>query len=188
MPLRTGNSWTYRVTDGSDIEEKTLRVGEQRLVGGDGPNADETAFEVTSQKGKSGTVSMVADLEGKVVRYIEDERDKDDQLERSYVWSPHRLYVDGTAEHREQGASWLEESEETSTKIGEEPELITLRERWMVAAARESVTVPAGTFDAIKLQKAGGTKLKTYWYVPGLGKVKETGGQTEELVHYDVKE
>ena len=34
--------------------------------------------------------------------------------------------------------------------------------------------------------KAGGSNLKTYWYVPGVGKVKETGGQTEELVSYEV--
>jgi hypothetical protein len=188
LPLVTGNSWTYRVTDGSDVDEKTISIGEQRTVGGDGPNAEALAFEVTSQKGKSSSVSMVADLDGKLVRYVEEERDKDGDVERSYVWTPHRVWVDGSDEHREEDASWLEEAEELSTKIDEEPEQSTLRERWTVLSARESVTVPAGTFDAIKLQKAGGSSLKTYWYVPGLGKVKETGGQVEELIDFDVKE
>jgi hypothetical protein len=188
LPLRTGNSWTYRVTDGADVDEKTLRVGERRSVGGDGPNADELAFEVTSQKAKSSSVSLVAELDRKIVRYTEEELDKGGDLTRSYEWSPHRVWIDGSEEHREEGASWLEEADEISTKLDEEPEQSTLRERWTVLSARESVTVPAGTFDAIKVQKAGGSSLKTYWYVPGLGKVKETGGQTEELTDYDVKE
>jgi hypothetical protein len=37
------------------------------------------------------------------------------------------------------------------------------------------------------LQKAGSSTAKTYWYVRGIGKVKETGGQTEELVSYEVQ-
>jgi hypothetical protein len=48
------------------------------------------------------------------------------------------------------------------------------------------VTVPAGTFHALILQKAGSSVAKTYWFVRGVGKVKETGGQTEELVEYHV--
>jgi hypothetical protein len=36
------------------------------------------------------------------------------------------------------------------------------------------------------LIKSTATGSKTYWYVPGVGKVKETGGQTEELVSFDV--
>ena len=41
----------------------------------------------------------------------------------------------------------------------------------------ETVEVPAGTFEhAIHFQKAG----KNYWYLRGVGKLKETGSQTEE--------
>ena len=61
------------------------------------------------------------------------------------------------------------------------------RDPWTVDAVSQMVTVPAGTFRAIVLTKAGGSSLKTYWYVPGVGKVKETGGQTEELVSYEVR-
>jgi hypothetical protein len=188
LPLVPGNRWTYRVTDDDEVTQKTVRVGASRTVGGDGPNAGATAFEVTSDKDGASAVSLVADLDGKIVRYTEDELSGKGKLERSYVWAPHRLYIDGTAEHVVAGASWLEEPEETSTKADEAAELSTLRERWQVIASQEKVTVPAGTFDALVVQKAGGVKLKTYWYVPGLGKVKETGGQTEELVDYDVKE
>ena len=56
----------------------------------------------------------------------------------------------------------------------------------LLNAAKVKVTVPAGTFDAVVLIKSTATGSKTYWYVPGVGKVKETGGQTEELVSFDV--
>jgi hypothetical protein len=46
--------------------------------------------------------------------------------------------------------------------------------------------VPAGTFDAIVLRKVGGSE-KRYWYVRGVGKVKETGGQVEELVSWSTE-
>lgn len=36
------------------------------------------------------------------------------------------------------------------------------------------------------LRKAGGSTAKTYWYVRGVGKVKEIGGQTEELSSFEV--
>ena len=59
-------------------------------------------------------------------------------------------------------------------------------DRWFVER-REMVTVPAGTFDALVLRKVSvAAAEKTYWYAPGVGKVKETGGQTEELTEYEV--
>ena len=49
------------------------------------------------------------------------------------------------------------------------------------------VTVPPDTYeDPVVIQKAGGSSLKTYWYVRGIGKVKEAGGQTEELASFTV--
>ena len=47
-----------------------------------------------------------------------------------------------------------------------DPSTATERDAWSVDSTSESVTVPAGTFDAIVLVKAGGSNLKTYWYVP----------------------
>ena len=63
---------------------------------------------------------------------------------------------------------------------------------WRVTGVNVSVTVPAGMFDnAIKIErdrpdKLG--KLRTYWLVPGVGKVREEGERTEELLRYEVKQ
>jgi hypothetical protein len=42
-----------------------------------------------------------------------------------------------------------------------------------------------GTFEhVIHFQKAGSGSTKNYWYLRGIGKLKETGSQTEELIDY----
>jgi hypothetical protein len=83
---------------------------------------------------------------------------------------------------------WVEEYQETKAPVGAAAETKTTRDVWNVDGVNQTVTVPAGTFtNAIVLIKSGGSSQKTYWYVPGVGKVKETGGQTEELTAYTVK-
>jgi hypothetical protein len=50
--------------------------------------------------------------------------------------------------------------------------------------------VPAGTFKAIRLHRTGtaaGASDKLYWFVRGVGKIKETGGsRSEELQSYSI--
>ena len=83
------------------------------------------------------------------------------------------------------GFSWLR-VQGNQASVGDTPALHELRSLGMRAVG-ESVTVPAGTFtDTVVLEKIGGSVLKTYWFARGVGKVKETGGQTEELVEYGV--
>ena len=186
LPLVKGNTWTYRVTDGDQVTEKTVTVGESQRIGGSGPNADERAFLVTSERESTTTLSFMASLDGRIVRYRDQEL-SGDQVDSDTSFSPHRLYIDGTDEHTREGASWPEEFEGTVSKPGKADETSTEREVWTVTATAEEVTVPAGTFRALVVTKAGGTKLKTYWYVRGLGKVKEIGGQIEELLEFDVE-
>jgi hypothetical protein len=189
LPWAAGNSWTYRVTDKDEgVTEKVTTIGDEETIGGDGPHADEKAFKVETKKGAMDqTISWQRDLDGKIVRMRElSYSAKTGELELEEYWDPYKLHIDGTAEHLKAGATWLEEYDETKVPAGASASTAVARDRWSVDSVSESVTVPAGTFDAIVLQKAGGSNLKTYWYVPGVGKVKETGGQTEELVSYKV--
>lgn len=189
LPLAEGNTWTYRVTDGDEVTMKTVSVGAEEAVGGDGPNKAERAFKTKSERDGEITLSWQAQVDGKVIRYRDQTTDKKSgEVSIDEYWDPYRVHVDGTEEHLVEGASWLEEFEETATKQGETKDSETVRERWTVLSESDEVTVPAGTFDAIVLQKAGGTKLKTYWYVPGVGKVKESGGQVEELSDYQIED
>jgi hypothetical protein len=186
MPWAVGNSWTYRVTDKDDGRStKVTTIEAEERVGGKGPHKDEMAFKVVTKKGESDqTISWQLEIGDKVVRYREQSFGaKSGELQLEEHWDPYKLHVDGTAAHRKAGATWLEVYEETKLPVD-----AASSTRWTVDSPDEVVSVPAGTFHAIVFQKAGGGSLKTYWYVPGVGKVKETGSQTEELVSYEVAE
>jgi hypothetical protein len=189
LPLREGNSWEYRVTNNGEVTTKVQTVHALEPVGGTGPNKDKMAFRMVTEKGElDETISWQAAEGDLVVRYREQAfHANTGELELEEHWEPHKLRVDGSPEHLVSGAEWREEYMETKIPADGSPSKTeTNRDVWLVDSESEEVTVPAGTFQAIVLQKAGGSTLKTYWYVPGIGKVKETGGQTEELVRYEV--
>jgi hypothetical protein len=158
-------------------------------VGGSGPHAEDVAFKVVTRKGEQDqTVSWQALQGDAVVRYREQSfHAATGELELEEHWDPYKLHFDGSAEHTMAGGSWLEAYEETKIPADAPEETHPEHERWTVDSPEEEVEVPAGTFRAVVVVKAGGGDPKTYWYVRGVGKVKETGGQTEELVDYRVE-
>lgn len=188
LPWKVGNTWTYQVTGDGEQTTKVVTLEAEEAVGGSGPNRDKTAIRQISLKGASDrTVSWHAVEGQRLLRYRElSFAAKTGEVELEEHWSPGKLHLDFTAAHTAAGASWLEDYQETKIEATGEPEVSAEHERWTVDAVDEVVTVPAGTFRALVLQKAGGDTLKTYWFVPGIGKVKETGGQTEVLVSYTV--
>jgi hypothetical protein len=189
LPWAVGNSWTYRVTEDGEVSDKVTTIGELEPVG-DGPSAEVEAYKVvTSKKNASDHTDSWQVPDGdRVVRYREQSFSASTgDLELDEYWEPHKLHVDWSAEHLVEGASWLEEYEETKLPVGDTESHSTRRDRWELESLAESVTVPAGTFDnAVVFRKVGAGSLKVYWYVPGVGKVKETGGQTEELMDYEL--
>jgi hypothetical protein len=93
-----------------------------------------------------------------------------------------------TEERLTEGAEWVEAYRETKLPVGLTPTTTHSTERWRVVAADEAVEVPAGTFQALVVEKISGAAAKRYWFVSGIGKVKETGTQTEELTDYELVE
>lgn len=196
LPWAVGNSWTYQVTKDGEVALKTTTIGDLEEVGGDGPNAAVMAYHVTTAKGtdlNDHTESWQApspDDDQRIVRYREQSFDASSgDLELDEYWDPEKLHVDGTAEHSAKGASWLESYAETKLKVGVSPTTHDVRERWTVLDDDETVEVPAGTFEhVIHFQKVGSSSTKDYWYLRGLGKLKETGSQTEELTEASLAE
>jgi hypothetical protein len=190
LPWAVGNSWTYQVDELGVLSTKVTTVGALEPVGGNGPHAATMANQVTTTKGASDrTVSWQAPLGDLIVRFREQAfQASTGQLAQEEHWSPPKLHLDMGSAHVVAGASWLEVYEETKQPVTGTPSVATARDRWTVLAVDQEVTVPAGTFRALVLQKAGGSTAKQYWYVRGVGKVKETGGQTEKLVSYQVEQ
>jgi len=195
LPWAVGNKWTYRVTKDGVTGLKTTTIGDLEAVGGDGPHAELMAYHVTTAKGddlNDHTESWQAPSEDepeRILRYREESYDATSgDLELTEFWDPAKLHVDGTAEHTSKGASWLEDYQETKLEVGLSPATHEVRERWTVLDDDATVEVPAGTFEhVIHLQKVGSSSSKEYFYLRGVGKLKETGSQTEELSEYELK-
>ena len=188
LPWKLGNKWSYKVTELGQVSQKITTIEVAELVGGTGPNSGKMAFKVVTKKGeKDQTISWQGPDGDRIVRYREQSFNATTgALELEEHWAPHKLHIDGSSARMMKDASWLESYQETKRPAGGNEATATAMDRWSVLADCETVQVLDKSWNAIKLQKAGGTTLKTYWYVPGIGKVKESGGQTEELVEYEV--
>lgn len=192
LPFAGGNTWTYDVTDSTGVRtRKVTTVGAEGPVGGTGPHAAQTAFAVVTVKadGADETRSWQGRDGDRIVRYREQGlAGVGGVVQIEEHWDPPKLRVDGSAARTAEGASWPEQTSETKIAAGTPDVTVQVTDLWEVVKAAESVTVPAGTFTATVLQKtAGSASVKRYWFVRGVGKVKETGTQTEELVEFDVE-
>jgi hypothetical protein len=191
LPWREGNSWTYRITKNGVVTEKTTVIGAEEPVGGVGPHADAQAFHVTTDKGAQDHTESwqapSASAPERIVRFREQAfAASTGKLDNEVHYDPEKLHVDGSPERTVAGATWLEKYAETSLVVGQPPSTHSVSERWTVIADDEKLKVPAGTFEGVvHLQKVGNS-TKEYWYARGVGKLKETGTQTEELTDYTV--
>jgi hypothetical protein len=216
VPLKMGNKWTYTVTevDGT-VSAKIQGVTAETVVGGMSPESATMAFKlVTGEKfdDKNGDVSYQNWADSRLLRYREISvgASSGNTKKEEYYSTPFKLRVWDDAEHLAVGKSWPEQyttfTVDTPKATGDagadvdggaapvDAGLVTTMETsldvWTVIALDEAVTVPAGTFKALVLEKvvpASGSDKK-YWFVRGIGKVKETGvaDQTEELSAYTV--
>lgn len=187
MPLATGNTWTFRVVD-PEVSTKTQTVGDLEDVGG--MHAGTQAFRMTTTKPNGEVLSWQADTGTGVVRYAEQDNSGTNTTAEEYT--PFRTRVDESDLHTAQGAMWTEDYTEHVSENGGAVTTTSKSETWTVMAVDELVTVPAGEFCALHLRRtstAGGIdgSDKSYWFVRGVGKVKEvSAGRTETLESYDV--
>ena len=184
-PLTRGTRWTYRITDPTrgTFEKQVEVMGEQTV-----PETSMKAIAVRSLQPHLEELSWQLELNGVVVRLREEDR-KAGALARVTTWSP--ATVKAIAQEQRVGWTFTSDIREL-TRLGDG----TTEDKdktyvWRVEAVNETVTTPAGTFtNAIRLKRARGDKEnqeRTYWLVPGIGKVKEDGERLEELVSYDIK-
>lgn len=190
-PLAVGFSWSYRVTDletGADATK--TRVIEALEDIGD-RKAGIQGFRMRVENANGYSVSWHEDLgeDVGVVRHREKAFDGN-VLEREEYYDAHKLRVSERPEHRVAGASWTETYLETRLEPGMPEEADEKVRTWTVEAVAESVTVPAGTFDALRVRRAspaGGTD-KILWLVEGIGMVREHDmieAEELELVTWD---
>jgi hypothetical protein len=177
LPVAVGYKWTYRVISASNVEStKVQTITESVVVDG------ETAYVFeTARANDRGTRSIQRLIDNRLLR-LSEESLQGGAVSARYRFSPIGLRIDG--DQISTGDIYMDthEKEELDAQgqvIATETKIHTFE----VEADKELVTVPAGEFEAIRIRRdREGGSSKTYWFVPGLGKIKEIGGQTEELV------
>ncbi|HWA71155.1 MAG TPA: hypothetical protein VG937_02410 [Polyangiaceae bacterium] len=204
LPVAVGNSWEYRVTDKDGVvTQKRTTVLDQEAVGGTGPNAAVMAFKVVTRKGADLNTETGLDKteswqgpdpkdSARIVRYRELSYGAMTQLlQLEEFWQPPRIHIDGSQMNTKAGAMWIETYVETKLPVGDvAPAPSEESDYWSVISPDEAIEVPNGRFEHTvhvrKIAATGGNEAKDYWYLRGVGKIKESGAQTEELTHYTV--
>jgi hypothetical protein len=186
LPWKVGNKWTYTVTEAGLVTQKITTIEAMEMVGGMGPNATKMANKIVTKKGMMDqTISWQALVGEKVVRYREQSFNEiTGMLDLEEHWDPYKLHIDGSAAQLVARTTWFENYKETKLNVGSQPITTMAMDVWQVAAECETVEVLGKTYLAYRITK-GSTDTKTYWYVPGVGKVKESGMQIEELVKFE---
>ncbi len=184
LPIAVGNTWTYRVVEGSEVSTKTQTVVEATTFEG------KPGYLLETRKGLIREVqSIQAEVDGVLVRY-EEKNFKNGELNEWDRYEPSMVRIDSNqlTEGLVYQTEHVKVSIDPDTAI--EVSRVTVQNRFTVEETADLVEVPAGRFTAIRVKRQDladlGRGFKTYWYVPGLGKVKETGGQTEELQSVDL--
>ncbi|ATB37455.1 lipoprotein [Cystobacter fuscus] len=186
-PLTQGSSWTYRIQEPSKgtFEKRVEVLGEQVV-----PETTMKAVAVLSTQPNKEEMSWQLELDGTVVRLREEDR-KQGKVSQVTTWNP--ATVKALSKPRALGWSYTSDVRELTLADDGTPEDKDKTYVWRVVGVNETVTTPAGTFtNAIRLERKRGDKVKpdddrTYWLVPGIGKVKEDGERLEELVSFDIK-
>jgi hypothetical protein len=171
FPIAVGNRWEYRLqdTDG-EIGTKIQTV----------TSTTEGGFVFKTVRGDRETYSVQqVDAEGRLVRISEHSTFLGEVVEKM-TFTPHDIRVD--VDSIELGGTYSQtylEDHDPSDGIVD----VEKTQTFTVDAVDELITVPAGSFRTVRIRRntVNGV-IKIYWYAIGVGKVKEAGGQLEELV------
>jgi hypothetical protein len=182
FPIAVGATWTYRVTSFDQRLEKTQSVTGTMELGG----AGEVSILETTRPGAL-TRSYQKDTGDEVVRYLEESFTGINNTPAGREqYAPYKLRVAKWL--YQEGATLTEQYHETSSDAAGAVSDVDKVEDWLVEGV-ETVVVEEGPSwpGAIRMHRTSRTTAsdKTYWFVEGIGKVKEQGSdQTEELLSY----
>jgi hypothetical protein len=190
LPLAVGATWTWRVTDSAGTSyDKSSTVEALEDIGGQ--KAGTMGFRVRTKGGGGDTLSWQQDTGTSIVRHREQDFHVDGSMKTDSFYMPFKLRVDESAAHLAAGVDYELAFTEIAKKIADgSTQTLQKGETWSVVSVDEQVTVPAGSFHCLHLHRvatddAAGAS-KDYWFARGVGKIKETGGQTEELASYSL--
>lgn len=176
IPLAVGHRWTYRVTSSSGVASSKIQtVTGTRAVGA------LTGYRVETSRDQDQGTHSVQVIEDGVLERVSEETIDAGVVKSRYLFEPFGVRIDS----RRTTAGDAYQDRHEKRKVDDGGAVLETEVKvhdFTVEAARELVDVPAGTFECVRVKRTEGDgSFKVYWYAPGIGKVKEVGGQTEEL-------
>lgn len=175
--MAPGWSWTYDTTDpladgGTQLGSKIVTVQTQEAVPG---KAGVTGWKLhTLVPGSQTQLTWQEESSIAIVRHRDDTFLLDGGVIDSTLYAPSKIRIRTVAADVMTAATYVENYAETVTQPGMQPSTATRMITWRVINGAEQITVPAGTFTAVHLErKRGATADKEYWFVRGVGKVRE---------------
>jgi hypothetical protein len=188
QPLVVGATWTYHVDDQGVAYDKASQVEGQEDLGG--TKAGTSGFKVRETVKESIQFTWYQVVDTGVVRHHDQMQDTSGRMLSDEWYDPYLLRTDESSAHLQAGATWTIDYTNTKTTTSKPTATIAHHETWTVDAMDDALTVPAGTFSALKVTRADSSdgSTKTQWFVRGIGKIREqtSAGHTEELSAYQV--
>jgi len=186
QPMVVGANWAYNVTDTGVAYTKNSKVEALEDIGG--MAAGTMGYKVSETIKTSTQLTWYEATASDVRRHHDQQTDANGIMTSEDWYTPYDLRVDESSDHVTAGAAWTLSYMDAHTSASKPASTKTITENWTTDAANETVTVPAGTFSALKITRtntADGT-AKSQWFVPGVGKIREsnTTGHLEELQSY----
>lgn len=179
FPLVPGATWRYRFTATLETTEQTVTVMPAETIDG------VAQFPVLTEKAHGVRITgWFEDRGQQVVRHRELSIDGDGDPFGDETWEPGRPLLDENAAHTDAGSSYTTHFKDTIIDTGGTYQDCK-SDQFEVVSTDDVVTVPAGTFHALKLTRTD--TGSTTWYVRGVGRVKQTGATTtHELLDYAI--
>jgi hypothetical protein len=188
QPLVVNATWAFNINDKGVKYDKTVTTEAFEDLGG--MKAGTMAYRMRTTIPNDIQLTWYHREGDVVVRDHEQDFDGTMAMKTEDWYDPYRLRVDETADHLKAGASWNWSFTDIHSSRTKATASTAVTESWKVDAVDQPVTVPAGTFAALRLTHVDPTDMstKTYWFVRGVGKVREetSGGHIEEMTSYQI--
>lgn len=181
-PLAAGTRWTYTVTDPlrGTFEKDVQVIGSEQV-----PDSTARAMRVRDLEPSQEETSWLEVRGGYLLRHREEDR-KAGALVRATTWSPAAPKALAASAPAGFSADVSVRESEWLATTGATAEKVQIY-RFTVVAVGVQVTVPAGTFTCLQVDRLRVDKLepkRTYWLAPGVGKVREEGERVEQLTAF----
>lgn len=184
LPMSVGNIWRYQVTEvgtGNPPYTKRQELTEEMTP----PGESEPVIVQVTTKASGQTVNWMRRMGDAIVRIQQEDYDQDGLLERTTHYLPYKLRLDESPERLEAGSVF----DDVYTKViydptGLETSRTDIIDQWVIVSDDVPCATPWGTVSCVQIHRErtqGDESVKDYLFAAGYGKVREDGGQIEEL-------